>query len=94
MKKVDTTCPMCGKDTDLKYEDLMLAGCYNCNFPSEWPKEYGECLPNAIKEEILKCKNNPYYFATKYLNVKSPLGVTQPFKTPLNEENFNSIFKD
>lgn len=46
-----------------------------------------------IKQEILKCKNNPYYFATKYLTVKNHFGQTVPFQTSLSEEDFNEMFK-
>jgi len=34
--------------------------------------------------EIEKCKSNPYYFATTYLNING-----KPFTTRLNEEEFN-----
>lgn len=45
-----------------------------------------------IEEEILKCKNSPYYFATKYLTVEYK-GEMKPFTTPLSEEEFNDMFK-
>jgi len=47
-----------------------------------------------IQDEILKCKESPYYFATKYLKVKNHRQETVPFKTPLTEEEFNKIFKE
>jgi hypothetical protein len=46
-----------------------------------------------IQEEILKCKQSPYYFATKYLTVKNHRGKSVPFTTPLSEEQFNEMFK-
>ena len=47
-----------------------------------------------VKEEILKCKNNPHYFATKYIKVKNHLGKDVPFSTPLCEEDFNEMMND
>jgi len=44
--------------------------------------------------EILKCKENPYYFATTYLTIKTPNGETVPYTTRLSEEIFNKIFKE
>jgi hypothetical protein len=46
-----------------------------------------------IQEEILKCKQSPYYFATKYLIVKNHRGESVPFATPLTEKQFNKMFK-
>lgn len=46
-----------------------------------------------IKNEILKCKNNPYYFATNYINVKNHKGENVKLTTPLNEEEFNNMVK-
>ena len=45
------------------------------------------------QEEIIKCKQSPYYFATKYLTVKNHRGKSVPFATPLSEEQFNEMFK-
>lgn len=42
----------------------------------------------AQEEEFQKCKESPYYFATKYLKISG-----QPFKTILSEEEFNKAFK-
>lgn len=42
----------------------------------------------AIKEELDKCKDNPYYFATRYLTVNG-----KPFTTGLREHQFNAMFK-
>ena len=39
------------------------------------------------EEEIRKCIDSPYYFATKYLVVNG-----KPFETPLSEKAFNSFF--
>lgn len=41
------------------------------------------------KEEIERCKNSPYYYATKYLTVNG-----KPFTTRLNEEDFNKYFNE
>ena len=37
-----------------------------------------------IAAEIKKCKDNPFYFATKYLTVNG-----EPFTTPYSEKEFN-----
>lgn len=42
-----------------------------------------------ISDEIEKCKNSPYYFATTYLTIKSNNGVIRPYFTSLSEEDFN-----
>ena len=47
-----------------------------------------------IQEEIIKCKENPYYFATKYLIVTNHLGESVKFSTPLSEEEFNKMFNN
>lgn len=39
--------------------------------------------------EIIKCRENPYYFATKYLTVNG-----KPFTTLLTEQEFNKQVKD
>ncbi len=41
------------------------------------------------ENEINKCKNSPYYYATKYLTVNG-----KPFTTMLNETEFNTFFKN
>ena len=46
---------------------------------------------NEILEEIKKCKESPYYFATKYLTMKNCLGKTVPFETFISEEGFNTM---
>lgn len=48
-------------------------------------------MQNKIKDELEKCKNNPYYFATKYLTVKYNGGCF-PYRTILTEEEFNYNF--
>jgi hypothetical protein len=47
-------------------------------------KDYGM----IITEEMEKCKNSPYYFATKYIMIG---GV--PFRTYMDEDTFNGLFK-
>ena len=47
---------------------------------------------DEILKEYFKCKNNPYYFATKYITVKNYRGERVPFSTPLTEEEFNNMF--
>ena len=49
-------------------------------------------MEDLIKE-LEKCKNNPYYFATTYLKIKTVKGV-QPYQTTLTEEEFNRYFKE
>jgi hypothetical protein len=39
-------------------------------------------------EEFDKCRENPYYFMTKYMTVNG-----EPFATPMSEKSFNEIFK-
>lgn len=47
-----------------------------------------------ILNELEKCKNSPYYFATKYLTIKSKLSnKVISFSTTLSEEEFNEQFK-
>jgi hypothetical protein len=38
--------------------------------------------------EIRKCRENPYYFATKYATLNG-----EPFTTTLSEEEFNNHYK-
>jgi hypothetical protein len=42
-----------------------------------------------ILEEVTKCKESTYYFATKYLMVKNHKGEMVNFKTSLSEDDFN-----
>jgi hypothetical protein len=49
--------------------------------------------PQEHREEIKKCSQSPYYFATKYLKCKTHDGEI-PFITALSEKEFNKyIFK-
>lgn len=44
--------------------------------------------------ELRKCRESPYYFATKYLTVlNTSNNEIVKFKTSLTEEEFNIIFK-
>ena len=43
--------------------------------------------PKEILDEIKKCQESPYYFATTYLKIKD-----KPFVTPLSEKQFNQYF--
>ncbi len=44
--------------------------------------------------EFEKCKSSPYYYATKHVVVTGPDGIARPFKTRLNEEEFNKQFHE
>jgi len=46
-----------------------------------------------INKEINKCKESPYYFATKYLTIKTNKGNIVPFTTLMSEQEFNDLFK-
>ena len=46
-----------------------------------------------LAEEYLKIKESPYYFATKYLKIKTDEGLID-FTTRHSEEEFNNIFKN
>jgi hypothetical protein len=41
------------------------------------------------EEEIIKCKESPYYYATTYLTING-----KPFTTLLNEQEFNKYFNE
>ena len=45
-------------------------------------------------EELKKCKENPYYFATKYLYILNNDSDKVPFTTMLTEEEFNKMIKE
>lgn len=47
---------------------------------------------HPLSEEITKCKNSPYYFATNYLKITED-GISQPFTTTLSEDEFNKAIK-
>ena len=44
-------------------------------------------IDTEIQDEIQKCMNNPYYFATTYIMVNG-----KPFTTTLSETVFNKYF--
>jgi hypothetical protein len=48
-----------------------------------------------IQDELLRCIESPYYFATKYLKVKNKPYSEDivDFYTHLSEEEFNKQFK-
>jgi len=56
-------------------------------------KEIVNMTQQEIQDEILKCKQSPYYFATKYLIVQNHKKEKVPFTTPLSEKDFNEMFK-
>jgi len=43
---------------------------------------------DELQEEIQKVRDNPYYFATKYLTLNG-----KSFTTHLNEVDFNNVFQ-
>ena len=43
-------------------------------------------------EEIQKCRENPYYFAITYLQIKRQDGTFQPFTTLQTENEFNQEY--
>lgn len=45
-------------------------------------------LSKYIEEEIAKCKQSPFYFATKYILVDG-----KPYESRWDEKTFNKIFK-
>jgi hypothetical protein len=47
---------------------------------------------DEILKEIKKCKENPYYFATKYLMMKNHKKEKVKFTTFLREKDFNQMF--
>lgn len=47
-----------------------------------------------INDEITKCIQSPYYFATTYLQVKGKDGKPMKYTTMLSEQEFNDYFKD
>lgn len=52
--------------------------------------DVGYLRPKKIdwEEELRKCKESPYYFATKYCQVEG-----KPYSTSLSEEVFNDVFR-
>lgn len=66
---------------------MLVDLCRQCN--KEIALVNGLC-DICIKEnelEFNKCKESPYYYATKYLKIKG-----KPFTTLLNEKEFNYQF--
>lgn len=55
-------------------------------------KELKFNISNNLIDEILKCKNNPYYFATNYLKVIDNDYNQIPYTTNLSEKEFNKFF--
>jgi len=51
------------------------------------PDEF-RLVPKELLPELIKCRENPYYFATKYLKIQG-----KPFTTYLNEDQFNELIK-
>ncbi len=49
--------------------------------------------PQEIQEEIKRCVDSPYYFATKYIKIKNHSDDMVDFYTHLSEEEFNKQFK-
>lgn len=45
-----------------------------------------------VLQEINKCKESPYYFATTYMQISTPNGKV-PFTTNYTEAEFNLLFK-
>ena len=49
-------------------------------------------MKQVIQEELQKCKENPYYFATNYLKIYDQDADEHPYTTNLSEEEFNKLF--
>jgi hypothetical protein len=47
-----------------------------------------------IEKEIIKCQEDPHYFATTYIKVKNHKGENMPFKTSMSKELFNEFIKN
>jgi len=45
-----------------------------------------------IVKEYIKCKESPYYFATKYIGILKEDGEFIHFTTSLSEKEFNELF--
>lgn len=50
-----------------------------------------EILKNHSEEELRKCKESPYYFASKYITIKGADGTVRNFTTYLTEKEFNDV---
>lgn len=51
-------------------------------------------MQEEILNEINKCRESPYYFATTYLKVKNHWGEYVAFTTCLTEKEFNQMFNE
>jgi hypothetical protein len=60
------------------------------------PKQIQKDLttPEEIAEELKKCRDNPFYFATVYVQIKNSEGKMMPFTTNLTEKQFNEIIEN
>jgi len=70
---------------------LLINICNKCNTKLA---VIGDKCNFCIEEELQefeKCKNNPYYFATKYFTIKHKNKV-EKFTTKLTEKEFNDLF--
>ena len=50
-----------------------------------------DIMKQVIQEELQKCKENPYYFATTYLKIYDTKGDSYPYTTHLTKEEFNKL---
>ena len=51
-----------------------------------------DIMKQVIQEELQKCKENPYYFATNYLKIYDQDADEHLYTTNLSEEEFNKLF--
>ena len=51
-----------------------------------------DIMKQVIQEELQKCKESPYYFATNYLKIYDKTADEHPYTTNLSEEEFNKLF--
>ena len=52
---------------------------------------YNVGFEEYMKTELEKCRQSPYYFATKYLTVTNKFGRTVPFKTSIPKDVFDKL---
>lgn len=77
---------------DVNLTDDMVLKAYNKYFELHAHKRTpATSIDNSIdwQDELRKCNDSPYYYATKYLTVNG-----QPYTTRLTEVEFNSFFYD
>lgn len=67
---------------------LLFTICSKCNNKIAVQGTLCNFCQDEELEELEKCKNSPYYYATKYLLIND-----KPFTTMLTEEEFNKQFK-